>query len=434
LNRLILKFIEPSTIQLSGPWRGGIQTLLVVACAAVFLATAYRSVSKYHEPKVGELDRATQGLFDFHNGIYFPAVGLTAGYDPYGPKFAADFPVTRQIPPYSPLALVIHWPLGWMPLRLAEIVYYFVTLGFLVAIGVLAVNALPTVKERATWTLFAVLTVLASRSGHSTLFTTYFTGELVVGSMLALRFAESRPVISGLGIALASIKPNFGIPLILMMAARGNWRATVLGVVFSGVGVLLGVTILLQHVDLATLISDLKSSDSAHVGDDYELPVNTWTRVDILAVVAKWTRLNPGAPIALGVMLLLLILPCVALARLSKLGDKTGDQSYSGVLILATGMAALYHHAYDAMLLIAAAFSLILDSQWRRWFTPTARVGLAAGLMFVPWNYLSSEVVLNRLKLPNTVEQIMTSSSGVVLLVCCLILTARALRNPVPHH
>ncbi len=424
--------LEPSAIQLSSGRRRCIQSLLVVACATVFLATAYRSVSKYHEPKIGEFDRSTQGLFDFHNGIYFPAVGLTAGYDPYGPQFAADFPVTRQIPPYSPLALVVHWPLGWMPLRLAEIVYYFITLGFLISIGVLAVNALPNIKERATWTLLAVLLVLASRSGHTTLFTAYFTGELVLGSLLAVRFAESRPVISGLGLALASIKPNFGIPLILLMGARGNWRATVLGVIFSVIGALLGVAILLQHVDLDTLISDVKSSDSAHVTDDYELPVNTWTRVDTLAVFAKWTRTNPAVPVALGVMLVLLILPCVALARLRKLGDKTGDQSYSGVLILATGMAALYHHAYDAMLLIPAAFSLVLDLEWRKWFSRTACFSLAAGLMFVPWNYLSSEVVLNRLKLPNDVERTMTSSSGLVLLVCCLLLTARALRNPVP--
>ena len=403
----------------------------MLACAIVVTATAYRSITQYHIATNGKVDRANQGLFDFHNGIYYPALGLTAGYDPYGPQFAAEFPVTRQIPPYSPLALVLHWPLGWMPLRWAEITYYLITLGFLVAIGILAVNALPNVKERTTWMLLAVLVVLASRSGHTTLFTAYFTGELVVGSLLALRYAESRPVMSGLGIALASIKPNFGIPLILLMGARGNWRAVLLGVAFSVIGALLGVAVLLQHVDLATLISDVKSSDTAHVTDDYELPVNTWTRVDILAVVAKWTRTNPGAPVALAVMMLLLIVPCVALARLRKLGDKSGDQSYSGVLMLAVGTAALYHHAYDAMLLIPSAFSLVLDSQWRKCFSVPACFGLAAGLLFVPWNYFSSEVVLNRVKLPNMIEQLVMSSSGLVLLGCCLILTINALKNPV---
>ena len=405
-----------------------LQSLLVLACVVVVAATAYRSVSKYHQPTHGELDRSKQGLFDFHNGVYYPAVALTEGYDPYGPEFAADFPVTRQIPPYSPLALVLHWPLGWMPLRVAEVVYYIITLAFLISIGLLSVNNVPKVIERTAWTLLAVLAVLASRSGHTTLFTAYFTAELALGTIVALRFAESRPVISGLGIALASIKPNFGIPLILLMAMRGNWRAVILGVTFSVAGALLGVAILLQHVNLETLIADVKSSDSAHVTDDYELPVNTWTRVDTLAVVAKWTQLNPTAPIALCVMIALLILPWFAMLRLRRQGDRSGDQSYSGVLILAVGLSSLYHHAYDALLLIPAVFSLLLNCEWRKWFAMPGRVLLAGGLLFVPWNYLSAEVILQRLNLPLVAEQVFTSTSGAVLLLCCVVLTIRAFR------
>ncbi len=419
---------EPSSLKLSSRWRAIVQGLLLVACAVVVAGTAYRSISKYHEPKLGEFDRANQGLFDFHNGVYYPAVGMTAGYDPYGPEFAADFPVTRQIPPYSPLALVLHWPLGWLPLRLAEIVYYAITLSCLITIGVLAINVLPDVRERTAWTLMAVLLVLASRSGHTTLFTAYFTAELVLGTMLALRYAESRPVASGLGIALASIKPNFGIPLILLMILRGNWRAVLIGVFFSVAGALLGVAILLQNTDLATLIRDVKSSDSAHVSDENELPVNTWTRIDALAVVAKWAKANPTAPVALGVMLLLTIAPGWALFRLRRQGDYAGDQSYSGVLISTVAMSALYHHAYDALLLIPAGLSLLLDAEWRKWFTFPVRILLGAGLLFVPWNYLSAEVILNRLNLPPVAEQIATSSSGIVLVFIGFVLTVRAFR------
>lgn len=424
----MLKIPELSTIQLSNRWRATLQLLLVCACAVVVAGTTYRSISKYHEPTMGELDRSKQGLFDFHNGIYYPALAMTEGYDPYGPEFAAEFPVTRQIPPYSPLALVLHWPLGWMPLRVAEVVYYLTTLGLLMTIGVLAVNNIAKLKERKTWMLMAILFVLASRSGHTTLFTAYFTAELVLGTIIALRFAESRPIVSGLGIALASIKPNFGIPLILLMAMRGNWRAVIYGGAFTIIGAMLGIAILLQHVDFATFIRDVKSSDSAHVTDDYELPVNTWTRVDTLAVVAKWTQTNPTAPIALAVMVLLMIFPNWTLIRLSRRGDRTGDQSYSGVLILSVGLSALYHHAYDALLLIPAAFSLLLNQEWRRWFAMPTRVLLAAGLMFIPWNYISAEVVLQRLNLSPVTLQIATSTSGVVLLVCCLVMTIRVFR------
>ncbi len=389
-----------ASIQLSKSQRIFALAGLSIACILVISATAYRSVTKYHVPSFGELDKSKLGLFDFHNGIYYPAVGLTQGFDPYGPAFAAAFPVTRQIPPYSPLALVLHWPLGWMPIHVAEVVYYVVTILLLGLLGVMCVDRIAGVQERAVWMLLAVLLVFASRSGHTTLFTAYFTTELVLGTLIALRYAEERPMVSGLGVALASIKPNFGIPLVLLLAARGNWKATVWGVVLSVVGALVGVAILLQHVDLPTLIADVQSSDSAHVTDEYELPVNTWTRIDIVAVVAKWANWNPDAKISLAIMLGLLVLPYWALRCLRKQGDLSGDQSYSGVLMLAVGASVIYHHAYDALLLIPAAFSLVLDDRWRVWFSQSLRYGLAAGLLFVPWNYLSSEMVLNRLDLP----------------------------------
>ena len=401
---------------------------LLIACLTVVAATVYRSVTKYHEASFAELDKSRIGLFDFHNGIYYPAVGLAQGYDPYGASFAANFPVTRQVPPYSPLAFVLHWPLGWMPLHVAEVVYYIVTIALLVLIGVLSVNRIGSIHERAVITLAAVFLVLASRSGHTTLFTAYFTAELVLGCLIALRFAEDRPFISGLGVTLASIKPNFGIPLVLLLAARGNWKATFWGVGFSILGALIGVAILLQHVDLATLIADVKSSDAAHVTDEYELPVNTWTRIDLLAVIAKWTNWNPDAKIALTVMAGLLVMPCLALRRLRKLGDRNGDQSFSGVLMLATISVVIYHHAYDALVLIPAACSLYLDPSWNRWLSRRTCIVLAAGLLFVPWNYLSSEVILNRLDLPRVAQQAATSTSGLALFLCCIVLTICALK------
>ena len=176
-----LKSFDLSAFRLSSRWRVVLQSLLVLACVVVVAATAYRSISKHHQPTHGELDRSKQGLFDFHNGIYYPAVALTEGYDPYGPEFAADFPVTRQIPPYSPLALVLHWPLGWMPLHVAEVVYYIITLAFLISIGLLSANNLPKVIERTTWTLLAVLVVLASRSGHTTIIHRLFHRRVSVG-------------------------------------------------------------------------------------------------------------------------------------------------------------------------------------------------------------------------------------------------------------
>jgi Glycosyltransferase family 87 len=401
--------------------------LLLTAAILVVGATAYRSVDSYDAPEVAAFDTTRQGQFDFHNGIYFPEIGFLKGYNPYGAKFAAAFPVTRQIPPYSPFTLLVHWPLGYLPVHVAEVLYFGVTLGLLWLIAMMTAWGLPKVRDKWTWTLATLLLLLASRAGHTTLFTGYFTVELVFGTMLALRFARRHPVLSGFGLLLASIKPNFIIPLGLMMLARGNYRALVWGFVLSCVGAAIPTAILLRETTVSQFLQDIKSSDSEHNEDDYESPANTWTRVDGLAVVAKWMEVNPPAPVALAVMLLVLTLPALALFKLSKRGDKDGDLSVSGVLVLLASNFSIYHHVYDTLLLIPAALYVGLERPSGTW---PARLGywlLAAGIIFVPCNYLSSEQVLNRLNCTQFVRQCITSMSGIVLLTCLLIWLRRSM-------
>lgn len=418
-------------LELSTRHRSLTRLCLTIACALVLAATAYRSIQRYDAPEVAAFDTTRQGQFDFHNGIYFPQLGFLQGYNPYGKLFADQFPVTRQIPPYSPFTLLLHWPLGWMSVQVAEVCYFVITVFLLLLMACMTAWGIREAKDKWTLTLVVLFLLLASRAGHTTLFTGYFTVELVLGTLVALRYARQRPAISALGLLLTSIKPNFVLPLGILMLARGNVRALVYGATLSILGAAIPTAMLLSHTSVEQFLHDVQSSDTVHNEDDYELPVNTWTRVDGLAVVAKWLEINPTAPTALVVMLLILAGPAWILHLRRQGGDETGDLSASGILILLACSFSIYHHVYDTLWLIPAAVAVIYRSPQLP-FSNLSRWLLAGAILFVPWNYLSSEQVLNRLQCTEFTRQCITSLSGLLLMLClaCWLRACVMARSP----
>ena len=91
-----------------------------------------------------------------------------------------------------------------------------------------------------------------------------------------------------------------------------------------------------------------------------ETPVASWTRLDLLAVVAKWIGSDPGQLTHMLVMAALLVAPVVALVlrRKQKLDDGLGG--LTGALILSAMLVSLYHQSYDALLLLAPLTGLVV--------------------------------------------------------------------------
>ncbi len=117
---------------------------------------------------------------------------------------------------------------------------------------------------------------------------------MVVGSLVALVHAQSRPWLSAVGVAIASCKPTYAIPLFLLMLARGDRVAALRGLGLSIVGAVLSLGRLLMVTTPQQLWLDLQHGQSAHMADTYEFPVNSWTRIDALAFYAKWMEIVPG--------------------------------------------------------------------------------------------------------------------------------------------
>ncbi len=423
-----LEPMEGTSANTASKIAGLMRGLLILACIGVIAATVVRSYTRYDDPEVAAFDPTRQGQFDFHNGVYFPSLAYARGVNPYGEVFANSYPVSRQIPPYSPLTLLLHLPLSWLAIRTAEIVYFVINLIICWWLSRLTVASLDAIRDKQTASWLVFFLIVTSRAGHTTLFTGYFTLELVLGTILALRYAQSRPITSGLGIALASIKPNFVIPLVLALAVRGNWRALFVGCSFAVIGASVAMGWLLQNHSLQQLVRDVQSADKAHLTDDYELPVNTWTRVDILAIVAKWMDWNPSAGIALVTMVVLLVIPLLALQNLKRQGDRGGLQTPSGAIAIVAGQVCIYHHVYDTIVLIPVACGILYDVRWRRLASPTARCILAMAVLFPAFNYLSSEQVLLRFELTWFGRQVVTSLGGITLAVCLIVMCWQTLK------
>tara|TARA_R110002049_G_scaffold185580_3_gene353844 strand:- start:89168 stop:90472 length:1305 start_codon:yes stop_codon:yes gene_type:complete len=408
---------------------GGIMLLLGLG------ATAARVVKQYQTP--GPFDEARQGMCDFHNGIYFPTRALLAGESPYGARYASEYPVARQIPFFSPAILVLHIPLAVLPLHVAEVLYFLISIGLVIVTGAVcaAASGLP---RRIDAILVISAAIVFARGGHITLFDGYFTFELMLATFLAIHWGGRKPFCAALALVVVSAKPTYIIPLGFLMFARGNYKSLSIGAVLSilaAAGPFLWLASNHGGGDLVTgakdIVRQIQESQEIHRGMLDESPVHSWTRIDLLSVIAKWMQSAPAEKAHLAVMLALLLPPMAVLHRRRRQGLDDGVAGITGAIVITSMLVSLYHQSYDAVLMFAPAVAVLAGAlpQWRRIGVPQ-RIGLAA-LMLVPaYNYLSTRMFLNRLDPSLEMVHVLTSVNGVALaivlgLVCLLGVRAR---------
>ncbi|MEO1526744.1 MAG: glycosyltransferase family 87 protein [Planctomycetota bacterium] len=409
---------------------------IAVVAACLFVvgvsASAARVVIQYQEP--GPFDPSAQGMCDFHNGIYFPTRALLAGTSPYGAEYARDYPVARQIPFFSPGILVLHAPLAILPLHLAEVLYFAISVLVVLAIAALCCHAAGRGGE-LEWILGLSAVMVFSRPGHITLFDGYFTLELVLASFVAIHWAKKRPVLAALALVVVSAKPTYILPLGFLLLARGNLRALLIGAVLSllAAGLPLGW---LAHaeskrmtgapdlvVGFDKLRADIAEAQQVHMNMEDESPVESWTRLDLLAAVCKYTGYEPSQVVHLLVMAGMLALPMILLLRRRSVTQDDGLAGATGALICVATLSSLYHQSYDAMLLTAPLVGLAACRIpfWQLMSWP--KRSLYAGLFLFPlFNYLATRSVLTRLPFAREQYLVVTSLSGLVIGFTLLLL------------
>jgi hypothetical protein len=133
-------------------------------------------------------------------------------------------------------------------------------------------------------------------------------------------------------------------------------------------------------------------------------------------------------------MLLLLPVPALALWRLRRTAadpdadahaDSGGAAGLSNSIITVSMLATLYHHVYDALLLFPAIAGLALGEPSTRRGSHQVRLLTAMLLLFVTWNYPSSELAVKLSGVSGPQLRLITSTGPVALgaawLAVCLL-------------
>ncbi len=425
------RFESAGSVPHHGHWHVGRPRLAVVLAIVLTLGiglTAKRVMSRYQEP--GPFDRSNAGYCDFHNGIYFPSLAMIDGVSPYGGEYPTAYPVERQIPFFSPAVLAVHAPLAMLPLRVAEVAYFGIMLAL---IGFCCVHSSIAAGWGRRFDVVLLLAVICvySRAGHATLFSGYFTLELIAGVFVAISQAGRRPWLSAIALVFVSFKPTYILPIGFLMLARGNLRELVYGAMLAIFAAAVPGLWLAWNEGggdvargLSEIVTQIGVAQEIHRADPIELPVNAWTRVDLFAVLAKWSGQTPGDAAHLAIMAALILPAMVVLHRRRQAGVDDGLAGVTGAIITATCLSSIYHHAYDLLLLIPplAGIASLQIQAWTN-LSSTKRYALAAMILSVAFNYGSAKFLLDRLSLPTTAVHAVTSVNGVVvfglmILVC----------------
>jgi len=392
--------------------------LLFLAAVAITTARIVRNLDVPGRPH-----EEMYAFQDFRDAFYYPSRALIDGVNPYDPvTYQARYPVARPTSPYAPHSLLLHLPFSLLPYRTAQFAYYALNL---LLVLYLARACLVAARGRAG--AVAVLTlatiVLLSRPTHQTLFLGQITCIVVLGVSLALLEEERRPWLAAAGVALACMKPTYGVPLVVALLFLGRYRTTVRGVLLATAASLPALPFLARSAGgvvplFSSVIGSYTIMDSDH-------SVNTATstiRLDAVAMLERLAGRPLGAVVEPLLTLALLAAGGAAAARLARRGGREGRLAAAGVACL-TILTCIYHQAYDAILLALPMTALALGLPWKR----AARGGTAArlillALMAVPaLNYIATDTVLNHLDPSPLMRTVITSANGTALLAAFVI-------------
>ena len=400
--------------------------LIVLLLGTAFVAK--RTYSGYSTPE-REFDWSARGLFDFHS-LYLYSDAYAHGVNPYSATIGDHYVVTRPAAPFSPLQFMLHWPFTKLDLATADVVF---SVFHWALMGLLALYCIRMSHVKFDWALWLWIFgfIIFSRPGHVGIFTGYLTIQLVLGTIIAIHYSKSNPWLAGVGFMLASGKPTYFIPLTILLLFRRDIKTLVIGGALTGIVAIGGLAYLASYSSFGDVIDGIKQGQEAFHEDPTEMPINTWTRIDLLGMVAKVLNWVPGNAVYLGAMFGLIIAPGLAIWRARKFETDHGAGGLSAVILVLAMLVTLYHHSYDCLLTTVAFFALALAGERVCPEIPKFWRFVMVGLLFVPAiNYASTQSFRDKLGLDQYgfVWQSITMVNGACLLAALVIAMCVAFR------
>jgi hypothetical protein len=356
-------------------------------------------------------------MTDFYSTVYYPVRALLTGENPHDrDRFMALYPVADMYGPYLPLNLVIHLPFGLLPPALGAATFFVVTILLTVALAALVLR-LVGLRAGAGGALLLAALILLSRPGHWNLLLGQLAIELTIATYVAVAFAAAAPVIAGMGLAVALIKPTYGLPLAVLMLARGSWRPVVVAGAITAV-VSAPFLLLFAHRTGGSraFIEEVISGYRAWQDMPNANPAISIVRIDAISTISRfWGHPLPGFGQA-ALTVVVVAIAAVAVRVVAKRGDVTGTHLSTAIIILALLLASS-HLGYDLLLVTWPFVFLVL-----RGLPGMARGGKAwwgvVGLFaLLALNWLTTEAVFSALQLTGSLWLTIASINGVVLML-----------------
>lgn len=376
------------------------------------LALATARVAPLHQVGALRVD-APWVMVDFRHVVYYPSRAFWDGLNPYDTQaYLERYPVDIPVSLYAPATFVLFAPFGLLPLDVSSVAYFTLTVLLTLVLG-WAVLRMSGAQAAGSSVLAAGGVLLLSRPGHWNLLSGQVTLIVVLATYAALSFARRIPHLGGLGLAIALLKPSFGVPLIPVLLARGAWRTVAWGL---GIAAALNVPVLLALVwrqgGLDPFLATVAQSVRAFGNPDTH-PIHSVWRVDLVATISRLAN-HPLGMSAAVLTSALVLAPVMVLSRRLVESDRADQNRVLEGLVCCGVLLSLFHQAYDLLLLALPVAGLVGGMTER----PRRATHVAQALLFtmLGLNYLATQSALSALQLSPATRLLVVSANGLILL------------------
>ncbi|MEU4804218.1 glycosyltransferase family 87 protein [Actinosynnema sp. NPDC023587] len=402
--------------------RGLVAVLVPVLVAAVGALAAWRALRPAWEvPAPTWANRAEERMQDFRDALHYPIREFLAGGNPYDPAVMfAHWPVRQNFNLYQPYHLVLHLPFALPDYRVGAVAFAAFLLLLLVFLAVLTAGHVRAPLFLGTAVVGTLLVV--SQVGKAQLYVGQVNPLIAVGAAGALLARDRYPRLAVVALALAWLKPQFGLPLAVLLFARGSRKVALGGTGVAALASLLVVVPLVLGGGGVGAFLDVVGRNLEHAGATAYGAVDSLTaqRVDVAAVLFRITGwLPPGAePLVLVGVLAATVL---VVRRLDRAGDPTGLAVADLVTCLAV-VVAVVHQPGDVLIAVPALAMVAV--RWWRDRTPSLGVALVAALIPFAHLHFVDDAVRSSLG-----ERASVTLDGAAIVVAWVVLVVVARRH-----
>ncbi|WP_040159525.1 DUF2029 domain-containing protein [Nigerium massiliense] len=416
-----------STVSTGHPRGRQFQQCLRPAAAVVWalgLAFAGFQISRWvprHYP--WGMDWRVQGnlLLDYRDLVVVPGRYLWSGGNPYDPlPYLAAHPWAQEFDPYTPSWLLISLALGPLPIEVGATIYLVVCTALLALLSVWLVQWAWRRSYLISGLLFLWLLVWSPTRWLTSSFIVFFGFALAVREMR--KPGGGNPWMAAVGLSIAMFKPQFGVPIVVvvLMMRRWDavWRTVVMTVVASAAP--LGMCIkaaggVVGFIDSIVRVIQHATSPAAPTG----LLSPYMFRTDAAGLFTRVTGTEPPTALTLGAAAIFLGV-CVFIWRGRPSWDLVCGLMVPPILLLPV------HLDYDMVFLLAPAAGAL--AWWRGHRSPATLAFATASLL--PILHLH-KVSMDLLGVSRLAADLIDMALAVVVLLLAITVTLMAPKRQI---